>query len=79
MLTFDCVKILEHIARNELNLNFKFHNLMYSHTSWIAANAIPVVVVNARLGHSKIESILRYYTHITDDMSVNLLTKLNFK
>ena len=76
-LTPDSEKVLGRIARDELNCNFKFHNLRHTHASWLAAKGVPVVVLKARLGHSKIETTLCYYTHVTDDMRENLMNTLN--
>jgi integrase len=77
LLTPDSEKVLGRIARNELNCNFKFHNLRHTHASWLAEKGVPVIVVKARLGHSKIETTLKYYNHLTDGMRKNLLDTLN--
>lgn len=77
LLTPDSEKILGRIARDELGCNFKFHNLRHTHASFLAEKGLPVVVVKARLGHSKVETTLRYYQHVTDGMRENLLNALN--
>lgn len=77
LLTPDSQKILGRIARDELGCNFKFHNLRHSHASWLAERNVPIVVTKARLGHSKEETTLKYYTHLTQGMRENLLNTLN--
>ena len=77
LLTTDSEKVLGRLARNELDLNFKYHNLRHTHCSKLAELGIPAVVVKDRLGHSKIETTMRYYTHITDGMRGNMLSALN--
>lgn len=77
MLTPDSEKFLGRISRQELPVNFKFHNLRHTHASWLAEHNVPAIVTKKRLGHSKEETTLRYYTHITQGMRDDLLTKLN--
>ncbi len=77
LLTPDSAKVLARIAKSELDIHFKYHNLRHSHASWLAEHNVPLVVVKARLGHSKEETTQRYYTHQTDGMRLNLLNTLN--
>lgn len=77
LLTPDSEKFLGRISRKELGVPFKFHNLRHTHASWLAENEVPTIVTKKRLGHSKEETTLRYYTHITSGMRENLMEKLN--
>lgn len=77
LLTPDSEKVLGRLARNELNMNFKYHNLRHTHCSKLAELGIPAVVVKDRLGHSKIETTMKYYTHLTEGMRKNLVNSLN--
>lgn len=77
LLTSDSEKVLGRLARNELDMNFKFHNLRHTHCSKLAELGIPAVVVKDRLGHSKIETTMKYYTHVTNGMRENLVFALN--
>lgn len=77
LLTSDSEKVLGRLARNELDLNFKFHNLRHTHASMLAEMNIPAIVVKDRLGHSKIETTMIYYTHVTSGMREKLVSSLN--
>lgn len=77
LLTPDSEKFLGRISRKELGVPFKFHNLRHTHASWLAEHGVPAIVTKKRLGHSKEETTLRYYTHITQGMRDDLLEKLN--
>jgi integrase len=77
LLTPDSEKVLGRLARNELELNFKYHNLRHTHCSRLAEMNVPMVVVKQRLGHSKEETTMRYYTHLTEGMRENLVNSLN--
>ncbi|MCT4606325.1 MAG: site-specific integrase [Marinisporobacter sp.] len=76
-LTTDSAKILGRISREELGVNFKFHNLRHTHASRLAEKNVPMMVVKERLGHSKEETTMKYYTHVTKGMRENLISTLN--
>ena len=77
LLTPDSEKFLGRISRKELSVPFKYHNLRHTHASWLAEHNVPAIVTKKRLGHSKEETTLRYYQHITQGMRDDLLSKLN--
>jgi len=77
LLTPDSEKFLGRISRKELSVNFKYHNLRHTHASWLAEHNVPAIVAKRRLGHSKEETTMRYYQHITVGMKNDLLDKLN--
>ena len=77
LLTPDSEKVLGRISRKELSVPFKYHNLRHTHASWLAEHNVPAIVTKKRLGHSKEETTLRYYQHITQGMRDDLLSKLN--
>jgi len=68
MLTTDSQKVLARICKNELGIDFKFHNLRHTHATMLAEKGVNPKYVKERLGHGKMELTLRYYTHITDVM-----------
>lgn len=72
MLTTDSQKILSRIAKTELNIDFKYHNLRHTHATLLAENGVNPKNVQERLGHGKLEITLRYYTHVTDAMHEHL-------
>lgn len=76
-LSTDSAKILLRIARKDCGIHFKYHNLRHTHASWLAEHGVPAIVTKKRLGHSKEETTLRYYNHITKGMRNDLLDKLN--
>lgn len=65
------------MVRNEMNTNFKYHNLRHTHCSKLAELGILAVVVKDRLGHSKIETTMKYYQHVTGGMRESLVSALN--
>lgn len=77
LLTTDSAKVLGRMVRTEMNTNFKYHNLRHTHCSKLAELGIPAIVVMERLGHSKIETTMKYYTHVTNGMRENLVSALN--
>lgn len=76
-LSTDSAKVLYRIARDDCQIHFKYHNLRHTHASWLAEHGVPAIVTKKRLGHSKEETTLRYYSHITQGMRNDLLDKLN--
>lgn len=68
MLTTDSQKILSRICKNELGIDFKFHNLRHTHATMLAEKGVNPKYVQQRLGHGKLDITLRYYTHVTDGM-----------
>lgn len=77
LLTPDSGKILGRMIRTEMNTSFKYHNLRHTHCSKLAELGIPVVVVKERLGHSNIETTMKYYQHVTNGMRTNMVSALN--
>lgn len=76
-LSTDSAKVLYRIAKEDCQIHFKYHNLRHTHASWLAEHGVPAIVTKKRLGHSKEETTLRYYSHITQGMRNDLLDKLN--
>lgn len=68
MLTPNSIKFMRRIFKDDLNIDFKYHNLRHTHTTMLAESGVNPKYVQKRLGHSKLETTLRYYTHITDKM-----------
>lgn len=68
MLTTNSVKFMSRIVKNDLGIEFKYHNLRHTHTTMLAEAGVNPKYVQKRLGHSKLSTTLNYYTHITDKM-----------
>ncbi len=69
MLSTNSIKFMSRIFKDELHIDFKFHNLRHTYATINAENGISPRYVQEMLGHSKFEFTLKYYTHITDKMS----------
>lgn len=69
MLTTNSIKFMSRIFKNDLGLDFRFHNLRHTYATINAENGISPRYVQEMLGHSKFEFTLKYYTHVTDKMS----------
>lgn len=78
MLNTDSCKLITRICRDELNLNFKMHNLRHTHATMLLEKGLNPKYVSERLGHSKLEFTLRLYTHITRSMDEQAVEALNF-
>lgn len=76
MLSTNSIKFISRIFKNELHIDFKFHNLRHTYATINAENGISPRYVQEMLGHSKFEFTLKYYTHITDKMSALARTAL---
>lgn len=61
-------KTLARICQKEANFRFRFHYLRHTHATFLANRGVNPRYVKDRLGHSKIEVTLKYYTHVTDEM-----------
>lgn len=68
MLTTNSVKFMSRIVKDDLGIEFKYHNLRHTHTTMLAESGVNPKYVQKRLGHSKLSTTLNYYTHITDKM-----------
>ena len=68
MLTTNSIKFLSRTIKNELGIQFKFHNLRHTYATILAESGVSPRYVQDALGHSKLEFTLRYYTHVTEKM-----------
>ena len=68
MLTTNSIKFLSRTIRDELGIQFKFHNLRHTYATILAESGISPRYVQEMLGHSKLEFTLKYYTHVTEKM-----------
>ncbi len=61
LLTSDSMKSWAVKIKRELGIPFKYHNLRHTHASILAACNAPIPKLKERLGHTKIETTMKYY------------------
>lgn len=57
-------------------ININSHIFRHTHVALLIEAGIPVKVISERLGHSNINTTLSIYTHVTENMKVDLRNKL---
>lgn len=67
------VTILNHLK----TLNIHTHIFRHTHVALLIEQNVPIKVISQRLGHSDIKTTLSIYTHVTENMKVNLRNNLN--
>ena len=65
--------ILKHLKP----LNVHTHIFRHTHVALLIEQNIPIKVISERLGHSDINTTLSIYTHVTENMKIDLRNKLN--
>lgn len=71
-------KYCMHVIKDELGIDFDYHTLRHTHATILIESGADVKNVQARLGHSNIQTTLQTYVHDTDHMaarSVELFEK----
>lgn len=75
----DSFKFCSRIIHKELNLAFDYHSLRHTHATLLIESGADIKNVQARLGHSNIQTTLQTYVHNTEKMeqrSVALFEKI---
>lgn len=57
-------------------LNINSHIFRHTHVALLIEQNVPIKVISERLGHSEISTTLNIYTHVTENMKVDLRKKL---
>lgn len=57
-------------------ININSHIFRHTHVALLIEAGVPVKVISERLGHSNINTTLSIYTHVTENMKVDLRNKL---
>ena len=65
------------IANHLKTLNIHTHIFRHTHVALLIEQNVPIKVISQRLGHSDIKTTLSIYTHVTENMKVNLRNNLN--
>ena len=76
MLNSNSHKVITRIAKDELSIDFKFHNLRHTHATMLLEGGANPKFVQERLGHSKLDMTMRLYTHVTramEDQAANII------
>lgn len=65
------------LIRTKLNIDFNFHSLRHTHATMLLAAGANIKAIQARLGHSNIQTTLNTYSHINDDLDSQTRSILN--
>lgn len=60
----------------KLNTDFTFHGLRHAHASFLLEADVNIKVIQERLGHSEIQTTLDIYSHISESLEAESITKL---
>lgn len=74
-------KYIFEISLSMVNFNLKHlpyttHSFRHTHVALLIEAGIPIKVISERLGHKDINTTLQIYTHVTENMVVDLKSKL---
>ena len=64
------------LTRHLKKLNLHSHIFRHTHVALLIEQNIPIKVISERLGHSDINTTLSIYTHVTENMKIDLRNKL---
>lgn len=65
----DSFKYAARVIHHDLNIKFNFHSLRHTHATMLIENGANIKDVQARLGHSDIQTTMNTYTHATEKMA----------
>lgn len=68
---------LSTLNHNLKKLNVSTHMFRHTHVELLVEAGVPIKVISEQLGHSKIDTTLDIYTHVTEKMKLDLRTKLD--
>ena len=68
---------LSTLNHNVKKIKLTTHMFRHTHVALLVEAGVPIKVISERLGHSKIDTTLDIYTHVTENMKLDLRTKLN--
>ena len=71
LVTINTLKYASRVINYTLKIPFNFHCLRHTHATMLIENGDMAVSVQARLGHSRIETTYNTYVHHTKKMSEN--------
>ena len=68
---------IQTLNQNLKNVKLSTHMFRHTHVALLVEAGVPIKVISERLGHSKIDTTLNIYTHVTENMKLDLRLKLN--
>ena len=68
---------LSTLNHNLKKIKLSTHMFRHTHVALLVEAGVHIKVISERLGHSKIDTTLDIYTHVTENMKLDLRTKLN--
>lgn len=65
------------ISYNLKKVNLSTHMFRHTHVALLVEAGVPIKVISERLGHANVDTTLSIYTHVTENMKLDLRKKLN--
>lgn len=69
MVTAETFKYASKIINHMLGIDFNYHSLRHTHATVLIENGANIKDVQTRLGHSRIQTTMDTYTHVTEKMA----------
>jgi ATP-dependent helicase/nuclease subunit A len=76
IVTTNSFKYLSHVVNKKLGINFNFHSLRHTHATMLLERNANFKFIQKRLGHSKLETTMDIYSHVTEVLSKSTVSKL---
>ncbi len=74
-ITTNSIKYLSRIVNYELKINFNFHMFRHTHATMLVASGASFKDIQARLGHSSIETTMNLYASTSDILQQDTISK----
>lgn len=74
-ITTNSIKYLSRIVNYELKINFNFHMFRHTHATMLVASGASFKDIQARLGHSNIETTMNLYADTSDILQQDTIDK----
>lgn len=74
-ITTNSIKYLSRIVNYELKINFNFHMFRHTHATMLVASGASFKDIQARLGHSNIETTMNLYAETSDILQQDTINK----
>ena len=65
------------ISYNLKKVDLSTHMFRHTHVALLVEAGVPIKVISERLGHANVDTTLSIYTHVTENMKLDLRKKLN--